>query len=241
MKETKQVILVVEDDEALLMGLETNLKFAGYEVLTAQEGHSGLKAAMASKPDLILLDVMLPGITGYDICRKLRDSGMQMPIVMLTARHEEFDKVHGFEMGADDYVTKPFSLNELLARIKAILLRGSRRVGGPVKFECSDFVLEVESRLLRKRRDGKGKRGEDDFEDIELTRTEFDLLAYFCSNEGKALTREQVMNDVWGMEYFGTQRSLDSFVASLRSKIEKKASDPHHILTVHGVGYKFQK
>ncbi|OGV66895.1 MAG: hypothetical protein A2283_23080 [Lentisphaerae bacterium RIFOXYA12_FULL_48_11] len=241
MKENKQTILVVEDDEALLLGLETNLKFAGYEVVTAQDGNKGLKAAMDSRPDLILLDVMLPGMTGYDICRKLRDGGMQMPIVMLTARHEEFDKIHGFEMGADDYVTKPFSLNELLARIKAILMRGSRRASGPTKYECSDFALDLESRVLKRRKAGGKRGGEGEFEDMELTRTEFDLLAYFCANEGKALSREQVMNDVWGMEYYGTQRSLDSFVASLRSKIEKKPSDPLHILTVHGVGYKFVK
>ncbi|MDD4869242.1 MAG: response regulator transcription factor [Kiritimatiellae bacterium] len=244
MKERKQTILVVEDDEALVLGLEENLKFAGYDVVTAREGNSGLKAAMDTKPDLILLDIMLPGMSGYDICRKLRDNGMQMPVVMLTARQDEFDKVHGFEMGADDYVTKPFSLNELLARIKAILLRGSRRVKGPMKYDCGDFVLDLESRVLKRRKAISGKRGsggEGEMEEMELTRTEFDLLAYFCANEGKALTREHVMNDVWGMEYYGTQRSLDSFVASLRSKIEKKPSEPKHILTVHGVGYKYVK
>lgn len=251
MKEKKQTILIVEDDEALMLGLEENLKFAGYEVVTASEGTSGFKTAMEAKPDLALLDIMLPGMSGYDICRKLRDSGMQMPIIMLTARQDEFDKLHGFEMGADDYMTKPFSLNELLARIKAVLLRGGRRTKGPGRYDCGDFVLDLESRVLRRRkslRQGSGQAGkqggkgkEDEMEELELTRTEFDLLAYFCSNEGKALSREQVMNDVWGMEYYGTQRSLDSFVASLRAKIEKKASDPQHILTVHGVGYKFVK
>jgi len=239
MKEKKQKILVVEDDEALILGLEENLKFAGYEVITAPDGTSGLKLALEARPDLVLLDVMMPGMSGYDVCRKLRDSGMQMPVVMLTARQDEFDKLHGFEMGADDYVTKPFSLNELLARIKAILLRGSRRVEGPVKYEFGDFVLDLDSRVLKRRRGGKGKA--EDMEEMELTRTEFDLLAFFCSNEGKALSREQVMSDVWGVQYLGTQRSLDSFVASLRSKIEKKPSEPQHILTVHGVGYKFQK
>jgi DNA-binding response OmpR family regulator len=240
MKERKHTILIVEDDEALMLGLEENIKFAGYDVITAGDGTRGLKLAMESKPDLILLDIMLPGMSGYDICRKLRDGGMQMPIVMLTARQDEFDKLHGFEMGADDYVTKPFSINEVLARIKAILLRGSRRAAkGPAKYECGEFVLDLEARVLRRRKEGKGKRGEDEFEEQELTRTEFDLLAYFCANEGKALSREQVMNDVWGTEYYGTQRSLDSFVASLRAKVEKKPSEPQHILTVHGVGYKF--
>jgi len=240
MKEKKQKILIVEDDEALMLGLEENLRFAGYEVMTARDGISGLRLALEGKPDLILLDVMMPGMSGYDVCRKLRDGGMQMPVVMLTARQDEFDKLHGFEMGADDYVTKPFSLNELLARIKAILLRGSRRVGGPVKFEFGDFVLDLESRVLKRRRPG-GRGREADLEEVELTRTEFDLLAFFCSNEGKALNREQVMSDVWGVQYLGTQRSLDSFVASLRSKIEKKPSEPRHILTLHGVGYKFEK
>jgi two-component system alkaline phosphatase synthesis response regulator PhoP len=230
MKETKQKILVVEDDEAILLGIEENLKFAGYQVLIAKNGTTALKTAIESKPDLILLDLMLPGMSGYEVCRDLRGRGKNMPIVMLTARQDEFDKVHGFEVGADDYVTKPFSINELLARIRAILLRGRRRNEGPVKYEFGDYVLDVETRICLK----KGK-------DVPLTRTEFDLLAYFCANEGKALSRDAVMSDVWGTNYFGTQRSMDTFVASLRSKIEKKAAKPDHILTVHGVGYKFVK
>ena len=155
---------------------------------------------------------------------------MQTPVIMLTARHDEFDKLHGFEMGADDYVTKPFSVNELLARVKAVLLRAGKANEGPRRYEFDDCVLDSDSRTFTK-----------DGNDVPLTRTEFDLLAYFCANEGKALSREVVMNDVWGMKYFGTQRSLDSFVANLRAKIEKKAGKPQHILTVHGVGYKFVK
>jgi len=229
MSEDKSRILVVEDEEAILLGLEENLKFAGYEVVTAGDGPSGLKRAMEDEPDLVVLDLMLPGISGYEVCRKLRDEGVQVPVVMLTARGDEFDRVHGFEVGADDYVTKPFSINELLLRIKAILRRGGPRVAeGPTVFEFADCVLDTEARVLR--RAGK---------EIQLTHTEFDLLAYFCRNEEKALSREVVMNDVWGAEYYGTQRSLDSFVASLRSKIEQKTSKPKHILTVHGVGYKF--
>lgn len=224
----KQKILIVEDEEAIMLGIAENLKFAGYEVITAVDGEQGLKKGMEARPDLILLDVMLPGMSGYDICRKLRDAGKQMPIVMLTARGDEFDKVHGFEMGADDYVTKPFSINELLARISAILKRGERKSDVSKTYVFGDCTLDGESRILTK----KGK-------EIVLTRTEFDLLAYFCENAGKALSREVVLNDVWGMEYFGTQRSLDSFVASLRSKIEDKSGKPRHILTVHGVGYKF--
>jgi len=230
MKTDKQRILVVEDDEALMMGLVENLKFAGYEVVSAMDGQQGVKAALEGKPDLILLDIMMPGMSGYEVCREVRSRGGDMPVVMLTARQDEFDKLHGFETGADDYVTKPFSVNELLARIKAILLRGRGRAEGPPQHKFEDFVLDLDARILKK----KDK-------EIPLTRTEFDLLAYFCANEGKALSRETVMNDVWGTEYYGTQRSLDSFVASLRAKIEKKTGKPEHILTVHGVGYKFMK
>lgn len=226
----KQRILVVEDEEGIMLGLEENLKFAGYEVITATDGIEALKLGLEAHPDLVLLDLMLPGMSGYEVCRELRDKGMQMPVVMLTARQDEFDKLHGFEMGADDYVTKPFSVKELLARVKAILSRGRRRDEGPREYEFGDCLLDLESRVLT----GKGK-------EIVLTRTEFDLLAYFCGNEGKALSRDKVMSDVWGTEYYGTQRSLDSFVASLRHKIEKKAGRPEHILTVHGVGYKFVK
>jgi DNA-binding response OmpR family regulator len=226
----KQKVLVVEDDESIRLALEENLKFEGYAVTTAHDGATGLKLATEKSFDLMLLDIMLPGASGYDICRKERDAGNQTPIIMLTARGEEFDKLHGFEMGADDYLTKPFSIKELLARIKAVLARGKRIEAGGEEHAFGDCVLDMDSRILT--RAGK---------EVRLTRTEFDLLAYFCQNEGSALSREQVMRDVWGTEYLGTQRSLDSFVAALRSKIEKKASKPHHILTVHGVGYKFVK
>lgn len=227
----KERILVVEDEEGIVLGLEENLKFAGYEVLTAPDGATGFKTAMKQKPDLILLDIMLPKMSGYEVCRQLRDNGKQMPIIMLTARGDEFDKLHGFEMGADDYVTKPFSIDELLARIKAVLLRG-RPVNqtGMSAHKFGKCIVDLESRTLK-----KGS------ETLVLTRTEFDLLDYFCRNEGKALSRDLVMNDVWGMEYYGTQRSLDSFVASLRRKVEKNPHKPKHILTVHGVGYKFVK
>ncbi|NQU41467.1 MAG: response regulator transcription factor [Lentisphaerae bacterium] len=229
----KQRILIVEDEEPIMMGLRENLEVAGYEVLSATTGTDGLAAGLKEHVDLMLLDLMLPGMSGYEVCRELRDNGKQMPIIMLTARQEDFDKLHGFEMGADDYVTKPFSVEELLARVHANLLRGERRKDQNVNHAFGGFILDMEARLL-KRMDGDTV-----VEDITLTKTEFDLLAYFCSNEGKALSRDQVMNDVWGMEYYGTQRSLDSFVASLRHKIEVDSSKPLHILTVHGVGYKF--
>ena len=226
----KSRVLVVEDEEAILLGLEENLAYAGYEVLTASDGPTALETAIEELPDLVLLDIMLPGLSGFEVCRQLRDKGIEMPVIMLTARGDEFDKLHGFEMGADDYVTKPFSVDELLARVKAVLSRGRARGAGPRTYEFDDVKMDLESRMVTK--------GEND---VTMTRTEFDLLAYFLQNEGKALSRDRVMNDVWGTEYYGTQRSLDSFVANLRRKIEKDAHNPVHILTVHGVGYKFVK
>ncbi len=224
----QSTVLIIEDDESLMLGLEENLNVAGYRVLTASNGAAGLKLAVDRKPDLILLDLNLPDLGGYEICKNLREQHHPASIIMLTARKEEADKLHGFELGADDYVTKPFSVKELLARVNAVLARADRKVEKGLQFRFSDFVLDMDTRVLV----CKGKP-------VELTRTEFDLLAYMLANEGKSLSRETLLRDVWGTEYYGTQRSLDTFVAMLRSKIEKKANDPHHILTVHGVGYKF--
>ena len=223
-------VLVVEDDQSLMLGLEENLKYEGYNVLTASDGTSGYEAARQHKPNLILLDVMMPGMTGYDVCRKLREENYFMPIIMLTARQDEFDKVLGFEMGADDYVTKPFSLKELLARIKATLRRENSRQPQAMSqhYEFGECRLDMDSRILVKGND-----------EIGLTRTEFNLLAYFLKNDGRVLTRDVLMTDVWGTDYYGTQRSLDSFVANLRSKIEPDPKHPSYIHTVHGVGYEF--
>jgi two-component system alkaline phosphatase synthesis response regulator PhoP len=221
-------VLIIEDDESLMLGLEENLNVAGYRVMTAASGGAGLKLAIDRKPDLILLDLNLPDLGGYEICKNLREQRNPAAIIMLTARKEESDKLRGFELGADDYVTKPFSIKELLARVNAILMRADRKVEKGVQFRFGDFVLDMDTRALTT----KGK-------DVELTRTEFDLLAYMLANEGKSLSRETLLRDVWGTEYYGTQRSLDTFVAMLRSKIEKKSNAPRHILTVHGVGYKF--
>ncbi len=226
----KRRILVVEDEEAILLGLVENLRYAGYEVLTAIDGPGGFQAAVDEQPDAILLDVMLPGMSGFEVCHKLRERNANMPVIMLTARGDDFDKLHGFETGADDYVTKPFSVDELLARLKAVLQRGDRRAAGPRRQVFDDIDLDLDSRTMV--RAGK---------EVVLTRTEFDLLAYFIQNEGKALSRDLVMNEVWGIEYYGTQRSLDSFVANLRKKIEKDPHNPVHILTLHGVGYKFNR
>ena len=221
-------ILVVEDDEALMLGLEENLRIAGYEVLTAGDGNQGLKLALDRKPDLAILDIMLPGMSGYEVCKAIRERKLVMPVIMLTARSEEFDKLLGFDVGADDYVTKPFSIKELLARVKAFLRREETALERQEKYVFDEYALDLNSRVLT----CKGR-------EIRLTRTEFELLAYFVANRGKALTREELMRDVWGVKYCGMQRSLDSFVASLRSKLEKDPARPTLILTVHGLGYKF--
>jgi DNA-binding response OmpR family regulator len=228
MNDTPFKILVVEDDQALMLGLAENLEYEGYIALRADNGADGLDLALKEVPDLILLDVMLPRMSGYEVCKRIREKGMRTPIIMLTARKEEFDKILGFDLGTDDYVTKPFSIKELLARVRAVLRRADPTAAVAPAFRFGEFTLDVESRSLMR----KG-------EDVPLTRTEFDLLAYFVANDGRALSRETLMHDVWGSGYFGTQRSLDSFVAALRKKIEKKPADPRFILTVHGVGYKF--
>ena len=229
-----KTVLVVEDDEAMMLGLEENLKFEGYQVLTAMNGEDGLKLAMEKKPDLILLDIVLPRMTGYQVCRSLRESGSAVPVIMLTARGEEVDKITGFDMGADDYVTKPFSIKELLARVNALVKRADKRTDSGVRYKFGDFVLDLRARTLVR---GVGEEREE----IPLTRTEFDLLAYCLANEGKALTRETLLDEVWGTQYMGTQRSLDTFVAGLRSKIEDDPKKPKFILTIHGVGYKFAR
>lgn len=237
MSRKKQRIMVIEDDKAITLGLSTNLSYAGYDVYTAADGREGLHLALDRRPDLIILDLMLPGISGYEICRRIRAKGRQTPILMLTARQEEFDKLHGFEVGADDYVTKPFSVRELLARVRALLARGPRREDLAAVYSFGEFELDMGSRTLYRRRKGAGRKQR---ETVPLTRTECDLLACFCRYRGKALARQDILDEVWGADYYGTQRSLDSFVALLRSKIEKHAARPRHILTVHGVGYKFE-
>lgn len=228
MGDRPDVVMIVEDDASIRLALEESIRHAGYEVVSCKTGPEVLDAVEKSVPNVILLDVMLPGLSGFEVCRRLRADQVNVPVIMLTARAEEFDTLHGFEVGADDYVTKPFSMDELLARIQAVLRRGRVQQKSGRKFGFSDVEVDLDSRTML--------RGG---EPVDLTRTEFDLLVYFVENEGKALSRDVVMNDVWGMEYYGTQRSLDSFVANLRKKIEVDPHHPVHIHTVHGIGYKF--
>ncbi len=221
-------ILVVEDDPAILRGLADNLKFESYEVLTAADGETGYRLATERKPDLIVLDLMLPRLSGYEVCRKLRSGGMATPILMLTARGEEADRVLGLDLGADDYVTKPFSIRELLARIRALLRRTQPARALPEELRFDDIVVDFRS--------WEATRGG---QPLEMTRKEFSLLRYLASRAGEVVTRDELLNEVWGYESYPSTRTVDNHVAGLRAKIERNPAQPAHLRTVHGVGYKF--
>ncbi|MFO1475269.1 MAG: response regulator transcription factor [Verrucomicrobiota bacterium] len=222
-----QTVLIIEDDPALLIGLKDNFEFKGYKVVTASDGEKGLKAALSVKPDLILLDIMLPKINGYELCRLVRESKIEAPIIMLTAKGEESDIVLGLSLGADDYVTKPFSIRELLARAAAFLRRS--RQEAPDVHEFGNLRLDLSARRLTR----KGR-------EIELSPKEFDLLAYFVQKQGRALTRDDIMNAVWGYDSIVTSRSIDRFVTTLRNKIEPEPGSPVFIHTIRQIGYRFE-
>jgi DNA-binding response OmpR family regulator len=222
-------ILVVEDDPAILRGLADNLKFESYEVLTASNGEAGLSAVRESKPDLVILDLMLPKLSGYEVCRKLRAEGNRTPILMLTARGEEADRVLGLDLGADDYVSKPFSIRELLARVRA-LLRRAEAAAATLPDELAFDDIAVNFRTWEARRGGQP---------LEMTRKEFGLLRYLAARDGEVVTRDELLNEVWGYENYPSTRTVDNHVAALRAKIEADPAAPVHLRTVHGVGYKF--
>ncbi|HET9218737.1 MAG TPA: response regulator transcription factor [Terriglobia bacterium] len=221
-------VLVVEDDPGILRTVSDNLKFEKYDVITAMDGETAYKLQQSHRPDLIVLDLMLPRMGGLELCRRLRADGDQVPILMMTARSEESDRVLGLDLGADDYVTKPFSVPELMARIRALLRRSSSASGLPVMLKFGE--VEVDFRKYVARRRGKP---------IEMTRKEFDLLRFLASREDTVVTRDELLNKVWGFDSFPVTRTVDNHVASLRSKIEADAARPVYIQTVHGVGYKF--
>jgi DNA-binding response OmpR family regulator len=220
-------ILIVDDEPAMVRGLEDNLRFEGYETLAAGDGQRGLELALTEAPDLVLLDVMMPGVSGWDVCREIRQKGIDVPIIMLTARGEEVDRVRGLELGADDYVTKPFGLRELLARIRAVL----RRPGPRQKFEAFAFG---DARVhLRGRQAFKAGR------EVRLTRKEFDLLRYLVEHRGEVITRDRLLDEVWGYDQFPTTRTVDTHILRLRQKFEDDPERPRFILTAHGQGYRF--
>jgi DNA-binding response OmpR family regulator len=221
-------VLIVEDDPAILNGLAESLSFEGYDVLTAEDGKAGYEACHTHKPDLILLDVMLPRVTGLELCRKIRKEGMDCAIVMLTARGEEADRIMGLDVGADDYVTKPFSLPELMARMRALLRRTQGRHGS---LEILRFgEAEIDFKKYEARRKGTL---------VPMTRKEFEVLRFLASKSGEVVSREQLLNEVWGYNSFPASRTVDNHIATLRSKLERDPAQPIHIRTVVGIGYKF--
>ncbi len=222
-------ILVIEDDRAILRGLKDNLEYDKYEVLTATDGEQGYCLIQEKKPDLIILDLMLPKMSGYELCRKVREEGLTTPILMLTARGEEVDRVLGLDLGADDYVTKPFSVPELLARIRAILRRMQRSKIGPLPNELHFGKVVIDFKRFEAHRAGKV---------LNMSRKEFGILRLLAARVGEVVTRDELLDEVWGYEQYPTTRTVDNHIALLRYKLEENPSKPHHLLTVHGVGYK---
>jgi len=223
-------ILIVEDEISMRMGLKDNLDFEGYEVDDAEDGKEGLDMILENSYDLILLDVMLPKMSGFDVCKTVRAKKITTPIIMLTAKGEEIDKVLGLEIGADDYITKPFSLRELLARIKAILRRTEYQ---------SDSAESVE--IGRLRIDFQSYNAWEGEESVSLTHKEFEIIKYFWEKKNQTVSRNDLLENVWGYDQEITTRTIDNFILKLRQKIEENSSHPKYILTVHGIGYKLVK
>jgi two-component system, OmpR family, response regulator len=229
---TNRRVLVVEDDSTLLSVLEYNLSKEGYTVLTAADGIRGLETARSQKPDFVILDVMLPGMNGFEICRILRQE-MNVPILILTAKDDEIDKVIGLDLGADDYMTKPFKIRELLARIRAILRRTEMDQSGSPGTELLIKVGDLEIDIARHKTTLKGNN-------LELTPREFELLSFLCKNKGIVFNREQLLEKVWGYDYPGDTRTVDVHIRWLREKIETNPEEPQYLITLRGIGYKFE-
>jgi len=223
-------ILVVEDDESIALGLQLNLEAEGFEVEVAMDGERGLELADGGKHDLLILDVMLPRMNGFEVLRELRNGGHLLPVIMLSARGAEMDKVMGLELGAEDYITKPFGLAELLARVRAVLRRDNlqrQRAEGPQL--AGDLQIDPGSRQVHR-----------DAALISLTATEFDVLWCLVEANGNVLTREDILSKVWGPGHHGTLRTIDNFMLQLRNKLERDPANPRHLLTVRGAGYRFK-
>jgi DNA-binding response OmpR family regulator len=220
-------ILVVEDDPAILRGLSDNLQAESYDVVTARDGETGYRLIREQQPDLVILDLMLPKLGGYEVCRKVREEGVSTPILMLTARGEESDRVLGLDLGADDYVTKPFSIRELLARVRALLRRAKPPQPLPDELRFADLVVDFKRYEARK--------GDTP---LKLTRKEFGTLQLLAARAGEVVTRDELLNEVWDYHNYPTTRTVDNHIASLRAKIEENTAEPQHLLTVHGVGYR---
>jgi DNA-binding response OmpR family regulator len=223
----RRKVLVVEDDASISLGLQINLESEGYEVSCAEDGERGLEVARSFSPDLVILDVMLPKLNGFEVLNRMRSEGLGMPVIVLSARTGEIDKVTGLELGAEDYVAKPFSLAELLARVRAALRRGPWQ-SRPTVFTFGPVQVDAAARTVT--RGGAS---------VEMTATEFDVLLCLLEARGKALGRETIFERVWGPNHHGTPRTIDNFVQQLRAKLEDDPQQPKYFLTVRGVGYRF--
>ena len=221
-------VLIVEDDQAMAVALRDGFTYEGYAVHVARDGAAGLRMAEERSHDLVILDVMLPRMSGLDVCRQLRSAGNETPIIMLTARGQEIDKVLGLKTGADDYVTKPFSFLELMARVEAVLRRTSKTTEAVEQVAFGD--VEMNFKTFEARKSGRS---------LELSPREFKMMKYFVEHRGEVVTRDQLLDHVWGYEGLPLTRTVDMHIAKLRQKIEDTPSDPHHVITVHRVGYKF--
>ena len=225
-----ELVLVVEDDPTLRLGLTKALRSAGFRVEIAKTGREGLERALAERPDLVLLDVMLPEMNGFEVCEELRDRDHDLPIIMLTAKGEEEDKVRGLNLGADDYVVKPFGVAELLARVDAALRRHRKLDREITLVEFADVRIDFKSHRMQKR----GR-------DVEVTALEMKLLRFMLKHEGELVPRQRILDAVWGADYFGTDRTVDNFINRLRTKLEDDPREPRFISTVRGVGYRFSR
>ncbi|HKD82970.1 MAG TPA: response regulator transcription factor [Candidatus Angelobacter sp.] len=221
-------ILIVEDEPNMVAGLRDNFEFEGYDVVTAYDGEEGLKRALSDSPDLLVLDVMMPKMSGLEVCKQLKAKRPSIPIIMLTARGQEVDKVVGLELGADDYVTKPFSIRELLARVKAVLRRGHALPKDQDRYLFGDAEVDLHTRRVT--RQGK---------ELEFSSTEFELLKYFVNHPGEVLSRDRLLEEVWGYDSSPTTRTVDAHLVRLRQKLEPNPEQPRYFLTVHGTGYRF--
>ncbi len=224
-------VLIIEDEVSLLEGLKDNLEEEGYSVSTSKKGKEGLEKALSEDVDLVLLDIMLPEMNGFDICKKIKIKKLTLPIIMLTAKAKEADKILGLELGADDYITKPFSINELLARIKAILRRVQiHREAKEKKLDSCEFgdiklnFAKLEAYKAKKR--------------LKLSKREFEILAYMVKRKGEVVSRNDLLDVVWGYDVFPTTRTVDNFIAHIRKQIEEKPSKPKYIQSIRSAGYK---
>ena len=221
------VIAIIEDEELIRKSLVMNLELEGFKVITASDGEEGITLINQSKPDLIIMDVMMPRKDGLQACREIRMAGISTPLILLTARSSEVDKVLGLDLGADDYLAKPFGMLELIARVKA-LIRRIQRVTSVDEIKFSDVIVDF-----------KAYRALKNQQPIELSAREYRLLRYLVSKQGSVVTRDELLDEVWGYNSYPTTRTVDNHIARLRQKIETNIDEPQHILTVHGVGYKF--